>query len=446
MKKRIFLSIVILVLAGALFYLSLLLPIATGYSAKNLASGIFLAERSQESMEREDLNFSIVKYVKNTVDKQNRSVTSRLLWSKSTAIYMDGYGCILVRDYPEDEIRGRNYPKVDVLPENPDTIPWPKGDLIADTIPEGIHAKKLEEVVLQAMADTIPFKGTFALMVIYKGQPVAEIYRDDFDRNSRFLSWSVAKSITNAITGLMVRDGLIDIHKPVAVEEWTKDKRASITISNLLRMNSGLEWNETYGNLSDVTAMLYKISDMGKYTAEKPAEAPADSIWIYSSGTTNLVCKILRNSFFNDTEYHKYPREALFNKTGMRSAVFEMDASGTFVGSSYLYATMRDYARFGLLYLNQGIWDGEQLLPEDWVKYTTTTANGSEGQYGAFFWLNKSGDLPDLPRDTYLCKGHNGQYIVIIPSKELIVVRTGYSKSGEFDLNKLVQGILASIE
>ncbi len=446
MKKKIILTVIAVFIGLGINYLHKMLPIVTGYAAKNLASGVFLAGRSQESLEREDLNFSVIKYAKNTVDIENKRVTSRFLWGKSTAIYINGYGCTLVRDYSEDEIRARTYPQVDVIPENPDTIPWPMGDLITATVPEGIDVKKLEEAVLEAMADTIPSKGTFALMVVYKGQPVAEVYREDFTSNNRFLSWSMAKSITNAMVGLMVKDGMIDIHKPIGLDKWKEDERSNITLNNLLQMNSGLKWNETYGNLSDVTIMLHKTGDMGGYTANNLAEVSADSIFLYSSGTTNLTSKILRTTFSNDTEYYKYPREALFNKIGMRTAVFEMDASGTFVGSSYLYATMRDYARFGLLYLNDGVWNGEQLLPEAWVNYTTSGSNGSNGKYGAFFWLNGTNDLPDAPEDTFLCRGHDGQFIVIIPSKELVIVRTGYSKKGEFDLNRMVKGILASIE
>ena len=295
------------------------------------------------------------------------------------------------------------------------------------------------------MADTIPFKGTFAIMVVYKGQPVAEVYRDDFSSKTRFLSWSMAKSFTNTLVGIKVKEGEIDINQPVVLAEWQNDDRKKISWNNLMHMNSGLEWNESYGNLSDVTIMLHKVGDMGEYTAQKKAAYPPDSVWVYSSGTTNLVCKLLRNTFKNDEAYYRFPREALFNKIGMKSAIFEMDASGTFVGSSYLYATLRDFARFGLLYLNKGNWNGEQILPEGWVDYTTQVAKGSEGQYGAFFWLNRSGDLPDAPKDAFMCKGHDGQFIVIIPSKELVIVRTGYSKKGEFELNRLVKGVLESI-
>ncbi|MDX9881256.1 MAG: serine hydrolase [Prolixibacteraceae bacterium] len=446
MKKRIVFIAALLVLLSGGLYLNGLMPVITGYAAKNLASGIFVAGRSQKAMEQEDLNFSLIKYTRNIVNPEKKEVTSRFLWGRSKAIYLDGFGCTLVNDYSEEEIRGRPYPGPAVLPGNPDTISWPAGDLTADTLPPGIDPEKLDRAVEQAMSDTIPYKGTFALMIVYKRQPVAEVYRDDFSRNSRFLSWSMAKSLTNALVGIRVKEGKTDINQPTGIAEWQGDERKNITIGNLLHMNSGLEWNEDYGNLSDVTIMLHKVGDMGGYTAQKPMDSPPGPVWVYSSGTTNLLCHILRRSFDTDADYYRFPREALFNKTGMRSAVFEVDASGTFVGSSYLYATMRDYARFALLYLNRGNWLGEQLLPEDWVEYTVRPANGSDGQYGAFFWLNLSGALPDAPRDMYMCRGHDGQFIFIVPSRELIVVRTGYSKKGEFDANLFLKGIMESLE
>jgi CubicO group peptidase (beta-lactamase class C family) len=253
--------------------------------------------------------------------------------------------------------------------------------------------------------------------------------------------------VTNALIGILVKEGKLNINKPIRFKDWQNDNRKNITISNLMHMNSGLEWNEDYGNNSDVNNMLHKESNMGRFTLEKPLQYPIDSVWNYSSGSTNIVSLIIRETIGNDTEYYSFPRKALFNKLGMRSAIWEVDASGTFVGSSYLYATMRDYARFGLLFLNNGNWLGEQILPIGWVDYTTTIAKGSDGQYGAFFWLNRSGlDYPDVPRDMYCCRGHDGQYIYIIPSKELVVVRTGFSKKGWFDLNKFLSSIVNAVE
>ena len=444
--RRITIAVIIVILLGGFIYMNPLLPIITGYAAKNLSSGIFVAERSQESLEANDLNFSFIKFVKNKVDYENKEVKSRFLWHSSTSVYNEGFGCTLVKDATVEELHSHLHSSTTVLPENPDTIAWPMGNLVVDTIPSGIDMDALKKTMDMAFADTIPFKGTFAAIVVYKGQIVAERFRNDFKPQNKFLSWSMAKSFTNALVGIMVKEGRIDINKPLDIQEWQHDDRKNITVNNLLHMNSGLEWNEDYGNNSDVNIMLHKVGDMGQYAIDKPYKYPVDSIWYYSSGTTNIVGLMMRKSFNSDNEYHRFPREKLFNKIGIRSAIFEPDASGTFVGSSYLYATMQDYARFGLLYLNDGNWLGEQILPEGWIKYSTTEANGSDGQYGAFFWLNLEGtDYPDVPKDMYSCNGHDGQFIYIIPSKDLVVVRTGFSKHGDFDNNEFLAEIVNAI-
>ena len=321
------------------------------------------------------------------------------------------------------------------------------GDLIVYTIPPGIDLQQLTLAVDQAFADTIPYKGTFAVMVTYRGQPVAERYAEGFGPENRFLSWSMAKSFTNALTGILAKEGKLEIHAPADIEEWQQDERRNITIHHLMQMNSGLKWNEDYGNSSDVNNMLHKEGDMAKFAISKQLEYTPGSVFEYASGSTNIVSSLLRKAIGNDADYLAFPREKLFNRIGMRSAIFEVDASGTFVGSSYLYATLRDYTRFGLLYLNNGNWLGEQILPLDWVEYTTSAASGSQGTYGAFYWLNRSGsDDPDVPRDMFSCRGHDGQYICIIPSKELVIVRTGFSKKGEFDRNGFLAGILDAIK
>jgi len=450
-SKKIALKIsallLVIILAGGYLYMNPLLPIITGYAAKNLSSGIFVANRTQESMEANDLNFSFIKYVKNTVNYETKTVKSRFLWHTSRTTFVNGYGSILVNDYSKNDIQARPYPVVPVFPENTDTIPWPMGDLMADSIPAGINMTQINLAIEKAFADTVPYKGTFAVMVVYKGQPIVEKYKQGLSAENKFLSWSMAKSFTNALTGIMVKIGKIDIHAPADIEIWQNDERRNITIHNLMQMSSGLEWNENYGNSSDVNNMLHKVGDMARFTYEKPLADTIGTNWVYSSGTTNIVSYLIRTAFNNDAEYFAFPRTALFNKIGMRSAVFEVDASGTFAGSSYLYATMRDYARFGLLYLNNGNWLGEQILPENWVEYTTTAAADSEGQYGAFFWLNKSQtDYPDVPSDMFCCRGHDGQYIYIIPSKELVVIRTGFSKKGEFDYNEFLADIVKAVE
>ena len=449
MKKRIYfivVGILVLAISYGLSYISGLGPIITGYAAKNLASGVFVANRSQKSLEETDLNFSFIKFNNNFVDYEKKEVTSRFLWYKSKAIFIDGFGCTLVREFDEKTIRNRRYSIVPLPLEDPATIAWPAGDLIPNTKPNGINIDSLNKAIDKAFSDEKGSKGTFAVAVAYKNQLITEKYREGFSSKNLFLSWSMAKSFTNALIGILVKKGKIDIKKSLDINGWQKDKRNAITLADLMHMNSGLEWNENYGDLSDVTVMLHKTADMAQFTYEKPLVHQPDSFWLYSSGSTNIVTWFIRQEIANETDYYAFPRRELFNPLGMRSAIWETDASGTFVGSSYIYASMRDYVRFGLLYLNNGNWLGNQLLPEDWVGYSVQPATGSDGKYGAFFWLNQSGDYPNVPRDMFMCRGHDGQYIYIIPSLELVVVRTGFSKKDDFDLRKFLADVVKSVE
>lgn len=449
MKRKILitLSIVLLLALGAgVYYIHLLTPIITGYAAKNLASDVFVGNRTQQSVEAIDLNFSFIKFTKNTIDYKKKEVTSRFLWATSKAIYIEGFGCTLVRGVDEATIRNRPYAIVPLPAINPDSVAWPAGDKLADTIPAGIDMNKLNVALTKALRDTVGNKGTFAIAVAYKNQLVAEKYHEGFSLKNRFLSWSMAKSFTHALVGILVKKGLLDITAKADISEWQKDKRADITLDNLMHMNSGLKWNEDYGNLSNVTVMLHEADNMGAFAYGKPLVAKPDSLWLYSSGTTNIVTSIIRKKIGNDADYYAFPRKELFNPIGMRSAIFETDASGTFVGSSYIYASMRDYVRFGLLYLNKGNWLGNQILPIGWTDNAMKPANGSGGKYGSFFWLNQSGEFPNVPRDLYMCKGHDGQAIYIIPSLQLVVVRTGFSKKNDFDFPEFLSSIVKAIK
>jgi CubicO group peptidase (beta-lactamase class C family) len=437
-----FIGVVIL---GGCIYLNTLLPIITGYAAKNLCSAIFVSGRQQADVENIDLNFSFIKYTKNKVDADRKSVTSRFLWRKSKAIYREGFGVTLLRDIKESELRNERYP----LSVNPgysqDTIPWPLGDILPDTV-TGIDKEKLNEITKNLIEDNSYNGNAFAFMVLHKGIPVAEAYKPQFNSKTRFLSWSMAKSFTNALVGIMVKQGKVDIKLPVDIDEWKEDERSKITMNDLMQMQSGLKWNENYGNRSYVNVMLHCESDMGRYSFEQPLEHAPGSFWYYSSGTTNIVNWMIRKQFANDSSYYQFPYTELFYKTGMPDVIFEVDPSGTRIGSSYLYATARDYARFALLYQNDGVFNGEIILPEGWVKYSTAEAKASNGEYGSFFWLNRSKKYPSAPEDMFMCVGHDGQQIFIMPTRELVIVVLGYSpKSNRMDFDRLLKDILDTI-
>lgn len=450
MKKQIYRIAGLAILAGVaggIIYINSLLPIITGYPAKYLCSAVFVSNRNPSAVEVSELNFSFIKYVTSNIDYRQKSVTSRFLWGKSKAIYREGFGSTLLRGTDESALRKQTFPLRAASRCNQDTIAWPMGNVIPD-IKTGIDKEGLAAITRKLMISN-SYKGrAFAFLVVHNGIPVAEQYRPGFNAKTRFLSWSMAKSFTNALAGIMAGDGMLDVRQKADIPAWKNDARQNITIDDLMRMQSGLKWNEDYGNRSDVTLMLYNNSDFAGFAYNQPPEFPAGSHWYYSSGSTNIVNYLMRKKFRNDSACYSFARTRLFEKTGMPDAVFETDPSGTMAGSSYIYATARDYARFGMLYLRDGIFGSERILPAGWVGYTTTPAAHSKGNYGSFFWVNSRKYYPSAPPDMFSCNGHDGQRIFIIPSKNLVVVVLGYSpkSAGGMNFDMLLKEILQTLK
>ena len=421
---------------GGGIYLDSLMPVITGYAAKNLASAVFVSGRNAEEVEALDLNFSLIRFASNTVDYENKTVTSRFLWCTSTAVYREGYGVTLLCGDDANKLREQVFP---LLPDTTIVKPLPQGD-------SAVSARLAP--IAKAFVDDHAYHGhPFAFVVLHKGGIVAEHYDQGIGPDTKLLSWSMAKSFVNALVGMMVKDSLIDVHAPLPIPEWQDDDRKTITLHDLMQMQSGLEWNEDYGARSDVNVMLHCEEDMGLYALQKPLEYKPGTHWYYSSGSTNIVVRYLRSLFSSDEAFLSYMRERLFAPLGIRNAIFEQDMSGTPVGSSYLYITAKNFARFGQMYLDDGCVDDERILPEGWVDYTCTPASNSENRYGAFFWLNRGGKYPDVPKDMYWCDGHDGQCIFIIPSCQLVVVILGYSPKPDhvIDFNTLLKDIISSI-
>ena len=507
---RIMLAVLAAALLGGCLYLNSLMPIITGYAAQNLASAVFVSGREPADVEALDLHFSFIKFTRNRVDFEKQTVTSRFLWSKSIAAFREGYGVTLLRGRGKDKeafltqswplpsdgaatetVRGGAPPALaagdSALAQGDPALPLaadeaegtppalaqgdpahssatgdsalPRGDsaLAAETVREGAPpalvrgdsalAARLEPVA-RALVDERAYNGhPFAFIVLHKGAVVAERYDRGIGPDTQLLSWSMAKSFTNALTGIMAGDGMVDIHAPLDIPEWQQDGRKDITLNDLLQMQSGLEWNEDYGNRSDVNLMLHRETDMGAFALSKPLRYTPGTHWYYSSGTTNIVMRWLRSRFPSDEAFLTYLHDRLFKPLGFRNPYFEPDMSGTPVGSSYLYATARDYARFGQMYLDDGCVAGERILPEGWVDYTVTPASDSKGGYGAFFWLNRDKSIADAPEDMFSCFGHDGQRIFIIPSKELVAVVLGYSNLPDHMIafDRLLQDILAQL-
>lgn len=451
-------GIVLIALVWIIHYAWISLPIMTGFAAKQMCTLVFVAGRQQQDIEGNELGFFPLNLVKNTVDNNDSSVTSSLLGlATKKAVYRKGIGGTLINDMSADQLHSQKFLIPAFTEINMDSISWPYGNKGNDTFPAAINRHQLGAAVEDAFTEPNPGKKqrTRAVVVIYDGQLIAEKYAPGYDMNSKMYGWSMAKSVTAALTGILVNQGKLKIDAPAPVPEWNEagDPRRAITIKELLQQMSGLDFSEVYTRSSDVTDMLYKKDDMAAYTASHPLAQQPGTFFNYSSGNSNLLARIIRQSVPED-EYAAFPYRELFYKTGMYQTLVEPDASGTYVGSSYVMATARDYARFGLLYYNDGIWNGERILPEGWVQQTRTPPpENSLQNYGYQFWVNgfdkdhpSKIKFPDVPRDMFYCDGFGYQYIFIIPSKKLVVVRLGLTLDKSFDENSFLKKIIASTE
>lgn len=289
---------------------------------------------------------------------------------------------------------------------------------------------------------------TFAVLVIQGGELVLERYGSDKGPTDTFHSWSMAKSITHALAGILVQDGKLDIKAPADVSEWQEanDRRSAITTDQLLRMSSGLKFNEDYvdGETSDTIEMLWGSGkgDTAHFAANMPLEHAPDTHCSYSSGTTNIVCRLLAQAVGKSGgAFEAWMRTSLFDPIGMSSPIPKFDAAGTFIGSSFCFCTAEDFARFGLLYLRDGVSDRTRILPKGWVDYARTpTANQPDELlgYGAHFWLGLGG------RGTFSANGYDGQRLLMVPQDDLVIVRLGQSPLEEAErLNAWVAQLAA---
>ena len=441
-------------------YVVKLAMMGIGIEAKVLASGVFISKRDPLLVMKEDLH-KVVNFIDLEIDNVDNTVTATAFgFFERTAVYREGLGCTLLIDAADR----RSLPKVTVdltpKPENQRTLPWPTGERIeSDELPPGVDGALLEQALDEAFTepDYDNPRRTRAVVVLYDGRIVAERYALSINRSTPLPGYGMTQSVINALVGIMVRNDALSLNDPAKVPEWNgqNDPRRTITLDHLLRMSSGLAFDDSTPPLTDTVRMLGK-ADMAAYAADKPLEAEPGSVWSFSNGTTNIISRLLRHSFnSSDNDYYLHPRRELFDKIGMRNAVIEPDESGTFVGSSYMHAAARDWARFGLLYLWDGVWEGERILPEGWVDYSRTPASDGPGSlYGAHFWLDPLGPSgwdrqkqSILPEDAFFALGHNGQSVTIIPSRKLVVVRLGLTKNAElWDLESFLLNILKAIE
>jgi CubicO group peptidase (beta-lactamase class C family) len=464
-------SVLLLVGGAAYFLLARVAPIGAGYQAKMLCSHLFVAKRGMQSVLSSDLEpFNpLLRFVEAEVDQRKRMVTSTAFGLiERQAVFHECLGCTVVPPSWEPEELRLSPACVDPEPKGPGSLPWPTGDLDAEgSFPSEVDEAKLRIAVDAQFSEPNPERPrrTRAMVVVYKGKIIAERYAEGFGREVPMHGWSMTKSITSALVGILAGRGAFAVDDPAPIPEWRDpgDPHGRITIAHLLRMSGGFDFHHDVSPAGQRQQALFGGIDSTRFSTECPLEVEPGSRWEYANANPHSLWRIIRDAV-GEEEVLAFPRRALFNRIGMRSALIEPDPYGNPIGTSFGWATARDWARFGLLYLKGGVWEGERILPEGWVDYTVTPAPAAEYEhYGALFWLNAGADefaktaeerrsYPDkppfsgIPADAYFAMGNDGQLVAVIPSRELVLVRLGLRRASEGrDYETLLADLLAAI-
>jgi CubicO group peptidase (beta-lactamase class C family) len=411
-----------------------ILRVGANYAAKIVCSNVFLAARDPDEVLRTDVQapgIGLLRLMRVTVDRQQRVVRAGLLGfiGDGLAIERPGNGCTVVPDGNLQfarRVRAHDRVPVDRAPppagSSEATAEWPVGDSVASNA-------ALDHLLAD---DALAGPGMRAIVVVHHGHIVAERYGTGFSPTTPLLGWSMTKSVVAGLVGVLVRQGRLTLDQSAG---WPSEGagRERIRIADLLAMSSGLAFNEAYGDVSDVTRMLYLETDMAGFARAQPLAHPAGEFWSYSSGTANILSRIVQDAAGRVGA--EYPAQILFKPLGMTSATMETDEYGTLVGSSYMYANAHDWARYGQFLLQDGVWRGQELLPRGYVDMMASPVAASGGQYAhGMVWLWGSdalnpGTNPDssfgIPADTFWMEGHDGQSAAIIRSRELVIVRLG---------------------
>lgn len=413
-------AVVLVLLVGGYWYERPLLLTGTGYAAHNACALDAIAGRGDPGDDLPDNPLVPVLRTKQDGSATKASVLGVL--AKKQAWATPGFGCTIADERPElpEPTRvnslGNPYAPVIVPATDPTIDP-----AIAAALDKGFGT--------DLSAKSRKALGTRAIVVLKDGKLVAERYADGFSATVPQLGWSITKSVTNLLVGRLVHEGSVSLDDDHLRPEW-KDQRATITVRQLLQMTSGLHWDETYSLGTPITKMLYTEPDMGAYAASQELDHAPGTYLQYSSGSTTLLCSVLAK----DRGGADFPRRTLFAQLGLASAVLEPDASGTPVCSSYMWATPRDWAAIGQFALADGVWGGTRLLPEGWIAESTRAVAAEKNEdpgYATGWWANTRADgtlfAPEIPADAFFGQGHDGQWLMVVPSEKLVVVRLGFT-------------------
>jgi CubicO group peptidase (beta-lactamase class C family) len=433
--------------------------VAAGFVSHQLCSAAFVSRVEPEQFYRESIAPTLSPLdglSGHDVERAQAAVTARFAGlAEARAIDRGPLGCLVLRGEPPAPV---------ALPP-PTTAPALQPDIAGSEAVEPSQPA-LKQALDRTFGENAapPYRNTKAVVIVHDGRVIAERYAPGYGIDTQVMGWSATKSVTNALIGILVRQGKLSLDGPAPIAAWSdpRDPRQAIALDNLLRMNSGLDIGDSL-SASATTAfdpsayMVFGVRDMAAFAEKAPLQAAPGTRWTYTNGNTILLSRIIRDSTGGDAaSVLAFARRELFDKLGMRHVTLEFDATGTPIGSSHMLASARDWARFGLLYLNDGVAGGERLLPPGWVDYSAAATPGSERYgYGAGFWTNR-GDgegqryriAQGLPADAFMARGAYGQYVIVVPSQRLVVARFGSAFTPRDDMDvvaRLVADVMAAM-
>ena len=449
-------AVVALVLASAIFRPDRAIRVATGavadaVCAKTFVSGLDPRAVFTESMDRPGIR-RLRWLMRYRLDRARKTVDTSLLGLLgSRAAFHDGLGCVRLHGSREPYLLKSDFDALRT-PKNPPLLPEIAGPAIVEPA-DPLLTAALDHAFAEPASP--PFRRTKAVVVIHDGKVIAERYAKGVGVDTPLPGFSMTKSVVNALLGILTLQGRTTPSLPAPIPEWhgMTDPRREIEVEHLMRMTTGLALDETNSGF-DPSNQMYLYDDMAGFAVKAPLIAPPGSRWHYSSATTQLLARIIRDIAGGPEQTLAFAWRELFNPLGMRSVTLEFDASGTLQGSANMLASARDWARFGLLYLNDGEIDGHRILPDDWVGFSASATLDTD--YGAGFWTNRS-EHPDargrvrlgIPRDAFFASGYLGQRVFILPTQHLVIARLGDSVDPTGDIRglaRLVREVIAAVD
>ena len=443
--------------------------IRNGVQAVLTCNGLFTSHRTLEQVFDQELAYMVrfggrvgtVDGGAYLVDQPNRAVAvgGQGQGPVMTAAFREGIGCVIMApDQGVDDIDTLPVLNWPPPPGDPATIPWPDGDLVKEQrLTTGIDQEALQAASDWAFDRESDEQDTLSLLILHRGEIIHERYAEGVDMNTRTRTWSTAKSIAVTLIGVLVDQGRMSLDAPLglnwlpAVTAGESDPRNEITLRHVLNMSSGLypvdSFGMEYATGSGLAYWAGASSTQGAVRRGLIREPGA--FWDYENYDTLLAVYAMKNALGGQDAYHRFPREALLDPIGMRNTLVSTDRFGDFIFSSQVYTNARDLARFGLLYLNNGSWNGRRLISEEWIEFVRTPAPATAETgnfYGGQWWLVPD-DRNDVPRDAYATAGNRGQYVIVVPSHDLVIVRRGldFGQQG-FDRWDLVREVLKAIK